>query len=76
MPLDRFKTLGPGPTPAPDLDDWLGAKVQVDTASKALVLAAAAIEDQRWVSVRPLPLGRYEVRVRDSVWLEREAAKL
>lgn len=74
MTPQRFKAIAPAP--APDLDDRLTAKIQVDTASKALVLAATAIEEQRWISVRPLPLGRYEVRARDRVWLEREAARL
>lgn len=59
-------------TPAePDLSEQLPACAQVDTASKALVVAVAAIEAGKWISVRPLPMGHFEVRCKDEGWLAR-----
>lgn len=59
----------------PDIAELLPAAVQLD-ANLAILLATRALEDERWFSLRPLPLGRWEFRTRDAAWLEREAAQL
>jgi hypothetical protein len=75
--LERFRALHP-PTATPQdaVLDLLPAAIQVDTANKVLVLAAAAIETGRMYLARPLPLGRWEFRCRDAAWLARTAATL
>ena len=54
------------------LEDYLPYKAQTEGAGRALVIAAQAILDGNAILVRPLPLGRYELRCRDAEWLRRQ----
>lgn len=65
IPLPRLQTL----------DEMLPARLVVPRGL-ALLLALRAIEDGHAITVLPLPFERYEVRARDAVWLEAEAARL
>ena len=54
------------------LEDYLPFKAQAVDACEALAIAAQAILDGNSILVRPLPLGRYELRCRDAEWLRRQ----
>ena len=59
-----------------DLSDILPERAVVDTAGKALLLAAAAIESHHTICIRPIERGLWEIRARDGVWLDWECKRL